>query len=194
MWPIHGIYSGDNIYLFYHRIALIPGVDVFENFRTGWHGHRAGKVGEWKFERLHAPDGTDFFWKGDQPSYGVFVEEKDEYVYVWGSLLTGMFLARTQPEKIGELTSYEYLVDAPTANDPDVEPTGQSTSSPSASLFDSVPNEMSATYNPHLGCYLAIHSHLRDNKLVMRTAPEITGPWSEAKIVYRPEKVERCTL
>ena len=99
VWPIHGVCVGDQIYVFYHRISLIPGVDVFENFHLDGMGIARAKVGEWQFERLQAPDGTREFWKGDQPTFGVFVEQRDGYVYVWGSLMTGMFLARTRPER-----------------------------------------------------------------------------------------------
>ncbi|QEG36393.1 DUF4185 domain-containing protein [Bythopirellula goksoeyrii] len=189
IWPIHGTCRAEKLYLFYHRISLIPGVDVFENFQLDGMGIAQAKTGDWKFKRLSAPDGTDFFWKGDQPSFGVFVEQQGDYVYVWGSLITGMFLARTRPDEIANRESYEYLVTAPTVNDPDLKPIWSKYFEPTASLFDSVPNEMSASYNQHLGCYLAIHSLLRDNKIVMRTAPQITGPWSEAEIIYRPDKV-----
>ena len=30
--------------------------------------------------------------------------------YVWGSIMTGMYLARTRPAAIADLGSYEYLV------------------------------------------------------------------------------------
>jgi hypothetical protein len=61
-------------------------------------------------------------------------------------------------------------------------------------LFDAVPNEMSAAYNRHLGLYVAFHSLHRENKVVMRTAPRIVGPWSEPQIVYRPQQVKDTEL
>lgn len=194
IWPIHGTCVGDDIYVFYHRISLIPGVDVFDNFKLDGMGIARAKVGQLEFERLHAPDGSYEFWKGDQPTYGVFVEQKDGFVYLWGSLMTGTFLARTRPGSITDPASYEYLVEAPTAQDPKREPRWSSTYAPTASLFDSVPNEMSATYNRHLGCYVAIHTFLRENQLVMRTAPALTGPWSEAEVVYRPPRIKENDL
>jgi hypothetical protein len=60
--------------------------------------------------------------------------------------------------------------------------------------FDSVPNEMSATYNPYLRRHVAFHSLHRENKIVMRTAPIVTGPWGEPQIVYAPEKVGDADL
>jgi hypothetical protein len=120
----------------------------------------------------------------------VYVEQRDGYVYLWGSLMTGMFLARTRSDTIAVRPSYEYLVEAPTLADPARTPRWSNRYEPTASLFDSVPNEMSASFNPHLGCNIAIHSYLRENKIVLRTAPSITGPWSDAEVVYRPERVK----
>lgn len=194
LWPIHGVCSDGHVYVFYHRISLIPGVDVFDNFNLDGMGIGRAKIGEWRFERLAAPDGTREFWKGDQPTFGVFNHQEDGFVYVWGSLMTGMFLARTVPAKIDDLASYEYLVSAPTVNDPQTQPMWSKPFEPTAVLFDAVPNEMSVSFNRHLGCYLAIHSYLRENRIVLRTAPQIVGPWSEAQVVYRPEKNDVADL
>ena len=64
----------------------------------------------------------------------------------------------------------------------------------SAALFDAVPNEMSAAYNRHLKKHIAIHTYQRENKLVIRTAPKITGPWSEPQVFYRPQKIRQDDL
>ncbi len=194
IWPIHGVCVADHIYVFYHRISLIPGVDVFESFHLDGMGIARAKIGEWNFERLQAADGTREYWKGDQPGFGVFVEQREGYVYLWGNLMTGTFLARTRPEAIADLASYEYLVAAPTTNAPEVEPRWSKSFEPTAPLFDSVPNEMSASYNRHLGCYVAIHSKLGENNIVLRTAPRIVGPWSEAEIVFRPEQIKESDI
>jgi hypothetical protein len=49
---------------------------------------------------------------------------------------------------------------------------------------------MSAAYNAYLKKHIAIHTYNRENKLVIRTAPQITGPWSAAEIFYRPEQTD----
>lgn len=191
VWPMRAACVGDHLYLYYHRISLIEGVDVFDNFKLDGMGIARGKTSDLVFERLRAPDGTYEFWKGDQPTFGVFVEQRDEYVYLWGSLMTGMFLARTQPDTIEELDAYEYLIEAPTLSRPDLKPRWSKTFQPKASLFDAVPNEMSAAYNPHLGRYVAIHSYLTEHKIMMRTAPQIIGPWSDGQVVFRPESTQQ---
>ena len=57
IWPMHGICVGDQVYNYYHRISLLTGVDVFFNFKLDGMGISRATVGEFKFERLVAPDG-----------------------------------------------------------------------------------------------------------------------------------------
>jgi Domain of unknown function (DUF4185) len=189
VWPIHGACVGQETFVFYHRITLLKGVDVFVNFQLDGMGIARAQTGDFEFKRLIAPDGTREFWKGNEPTFGVFVEQTKDYVYLWGSLATGMHLARTRPRSIADLASYEYLVEAPTSNKPNTTLRWATKFSPTATLFNSVPNEMSAAYNPHLRMHVAFHSLHRENKIVMRTAPRITGPWSDPQVVYRPEKI-----
>jgi hypothetical protein len=189
VWPIHGVCVGKQVFVFYHRITLLKGVDVFVNFQLDGMGIARAPIGDLEFERLAAPDGTRQFWKGKDPTFGVFVERSADYVYLWGSLATGMHLARTRPDSMADLLSYEYLIDAPTKSKPGIRPRWTTKFAPTASLFDSVPNEMSASYNPHLRMHVAFHSLHRENKIVMRTAPRISGPWSDPQVVYRPEKI-----
>jgi Domain of unknown function (DUF4185) len=194
VWPMHGACAGKYAYLFYHRISLIDGVNVFENFQLDGMGLAKAKIGDLMFERLAAPDGTHEFWKASEPTYGVFVNQADDYIYLWGNLMTGMFLARTRPDAIEDHTSYEYLAAAPTLSNPKLEARWSKRFEPTASLFDSVPNEMSATYNPFLEKWVAIHSFLRENKIVLRTAPHIYGPWTDGQIIYRPQRIKDSDL
>lgn len=194
VWAIHGLCVGQKVYLFNHRITLLKDVDVFINFQLDGMGISRADVSDFDFIRLTAPDGTREFWKRDQPTFGVFVEQEKNYIYLWGSLMTGMYLARTQPETIEDLKSYEYLVAAPTTEHPDLQPRWSKIWEPSAVLFDSVPNEMSAAYNRHLRKYVAFHSLHRENKIVMRTAPQITGPWSAPAVVFEPERIRNDDL
>jgi hypothetical protein len=194
VWAIHGVCLRKRIYLFYHRITLLKGVDVFVNFQLDGMGIARADTDDLQFRRLAAPDGTREFWKGREPSFGVFVERSGDYIYLWGSLATGMHLARVRPDSIEKLAGYEYLVEAPTPGQPDVAPRWSKEFQPTAKLFDSVPNEMSAAYNPYLRKHIAFHSLHRENKIVMRTAPRITGPWSGPQVVYRPERVKDTEL
>ena len=187
LWPIHSVCVDDMVYAYYHKITMDPDVDVFESFELNGMGIARARIGQYQFERLTAPDGTKEFWKGDQPSFGVFVERlPDGYLYLWGCYWTGMFLARVRPEGLEDLSNYEYLVAGPTLADPQKPPVWKKRFAPTAVLFDSVPNELSVAYNPYLKRHLAIHVFHRENKLAIRTAPRMVGPWSEPEIFYRP--------
>jgi hypothetical protein len=194
IWAIHGVTLGRNVYVFYHRITLLKGVDVFINFQLDGMGIARADVGDLRFKRLIAPDGSLLFWKEAEPTFGVFVTLADDYVYLWGSLATGMHLARVRSQSIEDLASYEYLVEAPDRSNLNRLPRWSKRFQPTAKLFDSVPNEMSAAYNPYLRKYVAYHSLHRENKIVMRTAGKLTGPWSEAQLVYRPERISDTDL
>jgi uncharacterized protein DUF4185 len=194
VWPMSGVCVGTHAYVYYHRISLIDGVSVFDNFQLDGMGLARANTDDLKFERLQAPDGSYEFWKSSDPTYGVFVNQTADYLYLWGNLLTGMFLARTRPDTIEDLASYDFLAAAPTSNNPKLEARWSKKFEPTACLFDSVPNEMSATYNPYLGKYVAIHSLLRENKIVLRTAPQLFGPWSDGQIIYRPQRVADTDL
>src|SRR5262245_6411139 len=155
VWAIHGVCVSTTVYLYYHRITLLKDVDVFANFKLDGMGIARADAPRLEFTRLTAPDGTREFWKDSQPSFGVFIERVNEYVYLWGSLMTGMYLARTRPDTMEDLGSYEYLVAAPTVNEPSTAARWSKTFTPTAQLFDSVPNEMSAAYNQYLCKYVA---------------------------------------
>jgi len=194
LWPIHGVAVGRQVYVFYHHITLLKGVEVFTNFQLDGMGIARAEFGEFKFKRLVSPDGTREFWKGNHPSFGVFVQREDDFIYLWGSLATGMYLARTRPNTIEDLASFEYLVEAPDSKHSERPPYWSKTFRPTAMLFDAVPNEMSASFNAYLGKYVAFHSLHRENKIVLRTAERIVGPWSESQVVYRPAKTRDTDL
>ncbi|HEY3393241.1 MAG TPA: hypothetical protein VGK58_11060, partial [Lacipirellulaceae bacterium] len=71
IWAIHGACVNQAIYLFYHRITLLKGVDVFVSFQLDGMGIARGDVQSYEFTRLRAPDGSHEFWKGNEPSFGV---------------------------------------------------------------------------------------------------------------------------
>jgi len=195
LWPIHSICVGEFVYAFYHKITMDPEVDVFETFELNGMGIARARIGEYQFERLTAPDGSKEFWKGDVPTFGVFVEQlADGYVYLWGCYWTGMFLARTRAASIADLTSYEYLVEAPTSVNPRASVRWDKQFQPTAPLFDGVPNELSVSYNPYLKKHVAVHVFHRENMLALRTAPAITGPWSAEEIFFQPKRISEEDL
>lgn len=193
LWAIHGAQVGDQLYLFHHRITMDPTLDVFDTFQLD--GMGVAKAGpDLRFTRLPAPDGTLEWWKGDEPGFGVWVQQHGEHLYLWGSVQPAskssgdIYLARVRPQDIEDLAAYEYLVQAPTPDRPDLPPRWSPTFAPTACLFSDVPNEMSSSWNEHLGCFISLTTYRREDRLVIRTAPELTGPWSAPQVVFRPAR------
>ncbi|WP_437898499.1 DUF4185 domain-containing protein [Sorangium sp. So ce124] len=52
-----------------------------------------------------------------------------------------------------------------------------------AELFDGAPI-MSVSYCEHLGAWLAVYAPPFDHRIVARTAPDLTGPWSDESTLY----------
>ncbi|MEQ8839082.1 MAG: DUF4185 domain-containing protein, partial [Lacipirellulaceae bacterium] len=82
------------------------------------------------------------------------------------------------------LDSYEYLIEAPTLAQPNRKARWSPKFENAAVLFDNVPNELSVSYNPYLKQHVAIHVLGRDNRLAIRTAPQIVGPWSKPEVFH----------
>lgn len=194
LWAIHGVVHHGKIYLYYHEITLDLARTVYDTFTVDGMGVARGDLTTFQFERLQAKDGSYRFWKAGEPGFGVFTEKINGYLYLWGSQKSGMHLARVRIDDLEDSRAYEYLVEAPTPADPNRKPKWSGEFAPTAPLFGNVPNEMSACYNPYLGKYLAFHTFGVENKLVMRTAPEITGPWSEAELVCELSKPQPDTF
>ncbi|MBZ2194877.1 DUF4185 domain-containing protein [Occultella gossypii] len=199
LWAIHGAQVGEQLYLYYHRITMDPEVDVFETFVLD--GMGVAKAGpDHYFERMPAPDGSYEWWKGGEPGFGVWVQQHGDHLYLWGSIQPeeksagDMYLARVRPQDIEDISAYSYLVEAPTRARPDVQPRWAPTFTPTACLFSDVPNEMSSSWNEYLGAFISLTTYRRENQLVIRTAPEITGPWSEPQVVFRPEPTRPDSL
>jgi hypothetical protein len=191
LWAIHGVHVDGALYLYYHRITMDPTLDVFESFTLDGMGIARGDAA-FDFTRLTAPDGTHEFWKGHEPGFGVFVQEVDDYLYLWGSIQPGsessgdMYLARVRPADIEDLAAYEYLVEAPMPGRPAIRPVWAPTFTRTAPLFSHVPNEMSSSFNAYLGRFISLTTYDRKDQLVIRTAPGISGPWSEPEVFHRP--------
>jgi hypothetical protein len=54
-------------------------------------------------------------------------------------------------------------------------------------LFDGAPS-VTVAKNAHLGKWTAIYAQPLSNHVVIRTAEAITGPWSEAKLLFDAKK------
>jgi len=204
VWCLHGIEVEGKICLFFVKVETVEEGIFPVNFRILGSGLAAGEAREWSFTRiLH--NGSDIWWPAEQPHFASAVlAPAGDWLYLYGVLqgedkIQRCYLARVRREEITRLDRYEYLCapapgserGLPRAADsgcaPD-EPTGPAWSSrieEAVPLFDGMPNEQSVSWNPWLGCYLAVHSLDLSGKIVARTAPEPWGPWSTPAELYQ---------
>lgn len=199
VWCLHGIQTGEAIYLYYmlifmHEELAGPSDIGFEIIGSGL---AVGNDRDWEFRRLEH-EGETLWWTVDQPQFGAVVFHDSpvcspldsesratlgmtEYVYLFGSLQDDRlthhaYLARVRGAEIAKLARYEYFTGDPDRWSADVHQ--------AVPLFGGQPNEMSVAYNAYLGQYLAVHSMGLSSDIVARTADRPWGPWSEPTTLW----------
>jgi hypothetical protein len=173
LWPQHGVFAGECVYLFYLAIQhLGAGTWDFTEVgsgvarldpRTGA-AERVRRDGEW---RLWAATGG--------LHAGVALLRTEDWLYVYSSRRAGTecraLVARVPaatPEALADPGAHEHLVGpqprwSRVAEDFDVGPCG---------------SEFSVSWNAHLRRYLMAYVNGYDKTLLLRTAAEPWGPWS----------------
>jgi hypothetical protein len=53
-----------------------------------------------------------------------------------------------------------------------------------ATVLRGAPGDLSVSWNPHLGSYLAVHSNIFSDEVVFHTAPQPQGPWSAPRSLF----------
>ena len=59
-----------------------------------------------------------------------------------------------------------------------------------ATVFDGIPGQMSAAWNPYLGRFMAVYMNVPAQKVVYRTAARPEGPWSAPADLFTPLRAE----
>ncbi len=183
-WCMHGVALGEAVYLFYMHIRMLEeqGGPFDLGFEIVGCGLAKGDAEAWQFERL-AHRGKDIWWPYPQPQFASAVLRADGWLYLYG--VTGhtgvqqAYLARVRPADIERLDRYEYLRSP--------EPAWSADIADAVPLFDGPPNELSVSWNEHLGGFLAVHSYNTDGRQVGRTAPRPWGPWSAPTTLWTVE-------
>jgi len=179
IWCFNGLNTVDCLYLYYQKIKMIedensPFPVAFEVIGSGL---SKGDTGSWNFERLQH-NGSTIIWPANRPQFGAVVLPDADYLYLYGVLrdneagIQNVYVARVLRSSIEDFAFYEYLVDPVEARwNSDIEQAGI--------VFSGPPNELSVSFNQHLGSFLAVHSQDVSGVIVGRTAPNPWGPWSE---------------
>ncbi len=183
IWPLHGILLDGRVYLYYVRVRLLPERCWPYKFEVTGSGLSVAEYPELVFARLER-GGSTTWWTAEQPCYGAAVLPVPEegVIYVYGTYLRDgqhfCALARVSTGRLADPTAYEYLVSPAPEWSPDP--------GHAIPIMSGMPTEMSVSYNAYLGCFVAVHSWETVGPVVVRTAPNPWGPWSEAQRLWTP--------
>ena len=193
VWCYDGCMVGDTLYLYYMFIKMKHGEPLLANFEMLGSGLAKADPNTLEFTRIkNGDDKNNLFWKDGTPYFGsaVYHDEKENWVYVFGfhtfeSGKQASFLSRVKSEEIENIESYMYWDGEKQA--------WSSVLRHATPVFENMPNELSVSWNEYLGKYTVIHSLGMTGKVVMRTADNIYGPWSEPKTIWEIDPIFPAT-
>ena len=191
IWCQHGIAlgaGGEKVVLSFIKVKMLDAGPLPVNFEIVGSGLAIGSSRDWIFRRI-IRDGSSILWAADQPHFATaFLKPPrgggDEFIYCYGTVKQSgtqrCYLARVREKQIELSERWEYLTNSHGAWSPRV--------ADATALFSGMPSELSLSWNPHLGAYLAVHSLDLTGKIVGRTAPQPWGPWSEPVTLWTVTK------
>lgn len=177
LWCLHGYHRAGRVYLFFIQVRMLESGPFPVNFDIVGSGLAEGSREDMFFRRV-VRGGNHILWPWPLPAFAsaVLPDEADDLLYLYGVRkgkggVQETCLARVRPALINEPSQYEYLVSGAPHWGPDA--------ARCVPLFSGAPNELSVSFNRHLGCYLAVHSLDLTGVIAGRTSPAPWGPWSE---------------
>jgi hypothetical protein len=164
--PTAGIAVGSRMFLHYMAVKSWDEPGHWTLNRSGW-GYSDDRGETWTQPETAV-------WKGDTHFGMAGLVEHESYVYLFGThggRYGGVQLARVpaDPDAVLDLSSYAYWSGSDWSND-------------MANAVEIVPapvGELSVAWNDFLGRWIMIYLDEPRRGLVIREAPDLTGPWSE---------------
>ena len=105
---------------------------------------------------------------------GALIEGDELYAFACGS---GCSLARVQTAQALDRSAWTFYDGSEWS----------SSMSSLQTLFDGAPT-ITVEYNHHVGQYTAVYAQPLSNTVVIRTAPSLTGPWSDESLLFVADK------
>lgn len=168
--PTYGVAVGDRLFLHYMSVEHWGEPGYWDLGSAGWaYSDDAGET--WTKD-------TEAMFPGDTNWGQVTIEEHEGHLYLFG-IPGGRFgdlkLARVVPEQLLDIGAYEYWDGASWVATPDS----------AAFLVEGSIGELSVRWNSYYGRWLMMYLIDDMGQIVVRTAPELTGPWDEPRVAVR---------
>ena len=168
--PTYGISVGDRMFLHYMSVYHwgVPG--DWELGKSGFaYSDDDGQT--WTYDE-------NAVWPGDSNFGQVAMEEYEGHIYIWGipgGRFGGVRLARVVPESLLDFSQYEYWTSDAWVSEIDA---AEEVLPPSV-------GELSVRWNSYYEKWIMMYLDDPQGLIVLRTADDITGPWSDPHIAAR---------
>jgi len=167
--PTYGVAVGDRLFLHYMSVSHWGEPGHWEIGSSGWaYSDDAGQT--WTRDPRAV-------WSGDSAFGQVAIEEHDGYLHIFGipgGRFGGVQLARVTPGNLLHIDTYKYWTGTGwTAGDP----------AAAAIVVPAPAGELSVRWNAYYDTWVMMYLNEDQYAIVLRTADEITGPWSDERIV-----------
>lgn len=175
LWPTGVIPIGrERALVFYNRLKIHPGVLNYEGLSTGLAEVQAGSTTARRLTELFTVPEPQFH-------HAPMVKDGMLHLYACelqqGQVTSWCRIARAPLEQAANRAAYEFW-------------NGSRWHTDIREAILAVPGStsgFSVAWNPYLGAFVSVYSTAFDKRVMMRTAPEPYGPWSEAIEVIRAE-------
>jgi hypothetical protein len=183
VWPMQGIHAGGRLLLFYGVIRVLKDAPPPFNFEVLGIGLAEGNPDRPPLRPVRGPRAWRVFPR-DAPGYGACVLQADMGItegfdYCYGTRPEGfanrVFVARVPHGRETEPEAWRFFDGDDWSADP----------ARAKPIFDDAPGDLSVSWNPHLRCFVAVHSRGLSREVVARGSDRPEGPWSAETLLFR---------
>jgi hypothetical protein len=177
-WPLDGFVFQKRLYVTLAQLENNPNEKIF-SFKTAAVvlakvSNMGAPPDQWRIEYSKLTEGSTFY-----PGSTVVVHQRHAYFFVLNEKQRQMILSRVPLEKLDEpAANLQYFAKDKTwklgLNGADA-----------LVIIETGHSEMSVRYHPKIKQWVAVTGgDFMSNKIMMRTAPDLTGPWSQWQAVH----------
>ncbi len=171
LWPVSIVPdSAQTALVFYLKLIVKPGVLNYTLLGTGLAEIDQGKTG--------AVRDPGLLFMAPEPLFAsAFVD--GSLLYLYGSLNNGakdlpFGVGRVPLDQVRDQSAYQFWTGARWVSDV----------TQSAAVLNNIPGDVSVTYNRYLKRYVAVHSAILSNQVLMQLADQPQGPWAEPIVLF----------